>query len=96
MTEAQAIVRIKAVLEQHIPVYKVVRLDADPLNPTQYVARFAAIFKEGEITQAMISDMLKEYTDNGGDLEFDGTRKELDNLDFDVMFVKATINAHEQ
>jgi hypothetical protein len=75
--------------------YTVVRLDSEPATPTQYVARFAAIFTVGSITQAMISDMLKEYTDNGGDLEFDGTKKELDDLDFDVMFVKATINAHQ-
>lgn len=94
VTETQAKARIRAVAEDHIPVHKLVRAGSEPLSAAQYTARFAVIFK-GEITQAMISDMLKEYTDNGGDLEFDGTNRELDDLDFDVMFVKATINAHQ-
>lgn len=95
MTEAKAITRITEVCEKHTSVHKVVRMESEDLNPTQYIAKFAVVFKDASITQAMISDMKKEYTDNGGNINFEGTRKELDNLNFDVMFVTATINAHE-
>ena len=88
---------ITSVCDLHLDSYVIEPLDADPIdgNQAQYEAEFAVIAKKGVITQAFVSDMMIEYTNNGGYLRFAGRRRKVDDLDFSYMLIRATINAHE-
>jgi len=95
MNENEALVAIRTLCDAHLEAYEVVRTQSEAIegNHAQYLAVFAIITKEQSITQALIADFLRHYTQSGGKLKFLGTKKEIENLRSDILLIEATIDA---
>ena len=95
MTELQAMTQVKAVCEPHFEIQKIRKGEWKFTHATLYEMDILITAEEGSFTQAFISDMAKQFTNSGGDLKVEGGGIFEQDLDFDVMFVKATINVHQ-
>lgn len=95
MNESQAISQLKALCATHLQGFEVVRIGSNAKTASQYDATFAVITNDGNISQALISDILKDKTDNGGKLEYVETKREINDLKTEVLIVTATIDAHK-
>ena len=95
MNENEVLLVIRAICDAHLSAYEIVRTQSEAIdgNFAQYVAVFAVIAKEESVSQALIADCLKQYTQNGGHIKFLGTKRDIDNLRSDILLLEATIDA---
>lgn len=97
MNENEAVLFIKSVCNLHINNYEVVRVQSDAIdgNYAQYIATYAVIAQQESITQALIAEFLKSYTESGGYVRFLSTKKDIDNLRSDILLLEVKIDAHK-
>lgn len=92
MTESAAIAKIKTVCDVHLKSYEVVRVEASAVQGSRksYVGKYAVISKS-PMSEQMIIDMLLLGINEGGDIEFETARKEIDDLNSEVMIISVLI-----
>lgn len=96
MTEQKAITKINAVLSGHDGNFSIRKGESEFIKIAQAEVDFIVYGKEGTITQALVSDLVKLYTNNGGDLRVTRGGISEEKFDFDYVVVRATINVHEE
>lgn len=91
MSESEAVAVITSVCEKEsLQNYKIVRLQAQALSPIAYEVRFALIAKEG-LSESFIKAMILRLLDEGEQMRFEETTKRIDDLDTEIMMIRANI-----
>ena len=93
MTETKVIERIETELKDHINSFTVDVVGRDFTKRTEYTADFVVLFKDKLLTQDILKSLIDSLVDDGIDeIEVVGTQKKLDDLDFEVLTIRADIN----
>ena len=93
MTEAEVIARVKTEIRKDISHFSVDVVSRDFTKRTEYTADFVVIFKSDLLTQDILKNLIESLVEDGIDeIEVVGTQKRLDDLDFEVLTIRADIN----
>ena len=92
MTESEAIAKIETVCDLHLKSYDVVRVEASAVQGSRksYVGKYAIIAKSS-MSEQMLIDVLLLGINEGGNIEFETARKEIDDLKSEIMILSVLI-----
>ena len=90
-SEQDVISSIKSILDNHIPSYTLDIIQRRRSTASSMDVSFAVLIKDKQITQELITDLINYQIQNENSIEFVETKKELGNLDFEVIIINAEI-----
>jgi len=91
MSESDFINDIKAIVSNHITNYSLEIISRTPNTTNSMIVTLAVLFQNKNINEALIKELINyKINSNKNVVDFE-TKKELGNLDFEVILVSAEI-----
>lgn len=91
MTEAEFIAGFEPILNTHLDGFKIEIIDRKKESINEMYVKAAVIFKDGGVSTGLITDLIKHQANSADEVELLETKKQLDNLDFEVVILGTTI-----